>query len=41
MVISHDKIHDDSTGIWLSTTITAQGLDHNHFDNVTTPVVTG
>ena len=41
MVISHNKIHDDSIGIWLSTTINAQGLNHNHFDNVTTPVVVG
>jgi parallel beta-helix repeat protein len=41
MVISHNQVHDDSIGIWLSTTITAQGLDHNHYDNVTTPVVVG
>ena len=41
MVISHNTIHDDSIGIWLSTTINAQGLNHNHFDNVTTPVVVG
>jgi len=41
MVISHNNIHDDMIGIWLSTTITAQGLNHNHDTNVTTPVVTG
>ena len=41
MVISHNRIHDDAIGIWLSTTITAQGLNHNHDTNVTTPVVTG
>ena len=41
MVISHNKIHDDEIGIWLSTTVDAQGLKHNHFKNVTTKVVTG
>ena len=41
LTISHNNIHDNSIGLWLSKTITAQGLDHNHISNVTTPVVTG
>ena len=41
MVISHNWIHDNSIGIWLSDTITAHGLDDNHFHDVTTPVVVG
>ncbi len=41
MVISHNKISDNEIGIWLSTTITADGLHHNHYKNVTTNVVTG
>jgi hypothetical protein len=41
MVIAHNRIHDDIDGIWLSTTITAHGLNSNHYQNVTTPVVTG
>lgn len=41
MTISHNKIFDNTFGIWLSKTVTADGLDHNHFSNVTTPVVVG
>ena len=41
LTVSHNEIHDNAIGIWLSTTVTADGLDHNHFDNVTTPIVTG
>ena len=41
MVIAHNKIRDNAIGIWLSTVITADGLDTNHFRNVTTPIVTG
>jgi hypothetical protein len=41
MVIADNKIHDDAIGIWLSTTITADGLSHNHYKNVTTPVTGG
>ena len=41
MVISHNHIHDNAIGIWLSKTVTADGLNHNHFSNVTTQVVTG
>jgi parallel beta-helix repeat protein len=41
MTIAHNRIHDDAIGIWLSTTVTADGLHHNHFHNVTTDVVTG
>ena len=40
MVFSHNKIHDDSIGIWVSASINAE-LHHNHFDNVTTDVATG
>ena len=41
MTISHNQIHDDTFGIWLSTTVTADGVNHNHFNNVTTPITGG
>ena len=41
MTISHNTIHDNAYGIWLSTTVTADGLDDNRFHNVTTPIVVG
>jgi Periplasmic copper-binding protein (NosD) len=41
MTISHNKIWNNTYGIWLSTTVTADGLDQNHFHNVTTPVFVG
>jgi nitrous oxidase accessory protein NosD len=41
MTISHNWIHDNTYGIWLSKTVTADGLAHNHFSNVTTPVFVG
>lgn len=41
MVITDNKIHDDAIGIWLSTTITAAGVNHNHDKHVTTPLFVG
>jgi nitrous oxidase accessory protein NosD len=39
MTISGNLIHSDSVGIWLTSTVTAVGLDANTFANVGTPVV--
>jgi parallel beta-helix repeat protein len=41
LTVADNHIHDDIDGIWLSTTVTADGLNHNHFDNVTTPITGG
>jgi nitrous oxidase accessory protein NosD len=41
MTIAHNSIFDNEIGIWLSTTVTAAGLAHNHFHNVDTNVVRG
>jgi nitrous oxidase accessory protein NosD len=41
MTITGNQIYDDAIGIWLSTTVTANGLSGNTFTNVTTNVVTG
>jgi len=41
MTIAHNLIAHDEIGIWLSTTVTADGLGTNAFVDVTTPVVTG
>ena len=41
MTIRHNRISDNAIGIWLSNTVTAHGLRHNQFSNVTTQVVRG
>lgn len=41
MTIRHNRIFDNEIGIWLSNTVTAHGLSHNRFFNVTTRVVRG
>jgi len=41
MTIAHNLVAHDEIGIWLSTTVTADGLGSNVFVDVTTPVVTG
>jgi hypothetical protein len=41
MTIAHNRIHDNTYGIWLSKTVTAAGLGTNHFHNVGTPIVAG
>ena len=41
MTIAHNRISNNEIGIWLSTTVTAIGLQRNTFHNVTTPVVRG
>jgi nitrous oxidase accessory protein NosD len=41
MTIRGNRIFDNEIGIWLSNTVTAHGLRHNYFANVTTPVVRG
>jgi len=41
MTIAHNFIHDDTYGIWLSKTITANGLGSNFFHNVGTHVFAG
>lgn len=41
MTITGNQISDDAIGIWLSTTVTADGLDGNTFTDVGTDVVTG
>ena len=41
MTIEHNRIFNNAIGIWLSNTVTAHGLRHNRFTNVTTRVVRG
>jgi nitrous oxidase accessory protein NosD len=41
MTIRGNTIFNNEIGIWLSTIVTARGLHHNHFENVTTHVVRG
>jgi nitrous oxidase accessory protein NosD len=41
MTITGNQISNDAIGIWLSTTVTANGLAGNTYINVGTPVVTG
>jgi len=41
MTISHNLIAHNEIGIWLSKTVTADGLASNAYVDVTTPVVTG
>ena len=41
MTIRHNTVFDNEIGIWLSKTVTARGLHHNHFHDVTTPIVRG
>jgi parallel beta-helix repeat protein len=41
MTITGNQISHDAIGIWLSTTVTANGLSGNTYIDVGTPVVTG
>ena len=39
--IAHNHIFDNTVGIWLSSPVTAHGLDDNSFHNVATSVSSG
>jgi hypothetical protein len=41
MTITGNQISNNAIGIWLSTSVTANGLAGNVYNNVATPVVTG
>jgi parallel beta-helix repeat protein len=41
MTITGNSISNNAIGIWLSTTVSASGLNGNTFTNVGTNVVTG
>lgn len=41
MTIAANRISDNTDGIWISQTVTANGLKSNKYTDVTTPVVTG